>query len=523
MYRAAIACCCLLAAAVQARVVAVSPTPSADTVRYVRVAQRMSSEGPLAGLRGSDEHPLYPLLVAGAESAARASALALDWVDAAQLVSATFAIVAVPLAWLAFRSCSDERAALAAALAFTLWPMTARAGADALADSLQWAMVAAAWACLTSGETTRAAWAGLALGVAALARSEAWVVASALGIMELAIPLDDRRGWTARGSRLAALGLGLIAPAALLVALSQPTGPADAAARLLGRPRSGITHSQAPRESGESLIPLKERSISSRFHGALPASRAFTREIGNAGSWLWLPLAIGIGVWLRQPNAMGRGTAQRRALAQAAIYSAVVVVTASRLGYLTERHVWLTLFFLFPWVGQGVVSTAEWLMQAAHLASLRLWAPRGAVGLALGAALALATWKAAQPVHLSRANHRQAADWLSANSRPGAVLDTRGWTALYSGRTTYSVDRAADAVRDPRLAFVVVEARELAPENLRSSALRELLTAGAELAVRCVSPRDAGAAVLVYRWHPERYAARRGEAALASLGPKRDA
>ena len=43
----------------------------------------------------------------------------------------------------------------------------------------------------------------------------------------------------------------------------------------------------------------------------------------------------------------------------------------------------------------------------------------------------------------------------------GAVLDTQGWTGLYSGRETYAYESARVALSDPHLAYLVLEGREI--------------------------------------------------------------
>ena len=57
-------------------------------------------------------------------------------------------------------------------------------------------------------------------------------------------------------------------------------------------------------------------------------------------------------------------------------------------------------------------------------------------------------------LHPTRIGHRQAGQWLAEADEPGTVLDTRGWTALYSGRPTLRYDAAKAAYRLPDLAYV---------------------------------------------------------------------
>ena len=87
------------------------------------------------------------------------------------------------------------------------------------------------------------------------------------------------------------------------------------------------------------------------------------------------------------------------------------------------------------------------------------------------------------------------------------MLDTRGWTAFFSGCPTYRHEAAAAALANPQLAYVVVEERELAVDTPRSRTLRELLGQSADRVLSISAPGRSGTAgVVIYRWHPERFA-----------------
>jgi hypothetical protein len=116
-----------------------------------------------------------------------------------------------------------------------------------------------------------------------------------------------------------------------------------------------------------------------------------------------------------------------------------------------------------------------------------------------------------KPLHASRLGHRRAAQWLARDApAPGAVLDTRGWTGLYSGRPTWRYDRGRAAFGHPRLAYVVLERRELEYESPRSRTLARLLDAAARPVATFPNPAASGGRqplVHVYRWEAERFAA----------------
>jgi len=116
---------------------------------------------------------------------------------------------------------------------------------------------------------------------------------------------------------------------------------------------------------------------------------------------------------------------------------------------------------------------------------------------------------ASRSLHADRLPHRQAGVWL-ARQAPGtaAVLDTRGWTALYSAQPTYQYDEAKTALCDRRLGYVVVQPRELRHNSARARTLRYLLETAGECVVRFGAQAATStdeAAVTVYRWHAERF------------------
>ena len=113
-----------------------------------------------------------------------------------------------------------------------------------------------------------------------------------------------------------------------------------------------------------------------------------------------------------------------------------------------------------------------------------------------------------RPLHAGRIVHRQAGCWLATASQPGVVLDTKGWTDLYSARTTFQYDRAQDTFADKRLAYVVVQHADLESSSDRARTLRFLLNAAAEPAANFADDKgrlDDCNSVTIYRWHPERF------------------
>jgi hypothetical protein len=95
------------------------------------------------------------------------------------------------------------------------------------------------------------------------------------------------------------------------------------------------------------------------------------------------------------------------------------------------------------------------------------------------------------------------------------VLDTRGWSALYTEMPTFRHEAGAQALASPALRYVVVEREELLFDSRRARTLRAVLGTSAELVgsfhAAEVKPEKA---VLVYRWDPQRFAASYGRGAV---------
>jgi hypothetical protein len=210
------------------------------------------------------------------------------------------------------------------------------------------------------------------------------------------------------------------------------------------------------------------------------------------------------GLWRRRRRAAGPIDRFVQILCGALI--AATWTIAVRNGYLSERHLLLVMIFALGWAGVGAVQLGEALAAACWSRNLRI-GPVVVRRMAL-AALAVACLPAlARPLHASRINHREAAAWLAEHAgEDDVVLDSRGWTALYTGRPTYRYEAAQAAFRHPKLAYVVVEQAEMEMASRRGETMRLLVAQAGEPVARFPLPgakreRD----VVVHRWRPERF------------------
>lgn len=513
----------LLAAsiAVQCWCVACAVTPAQDSVRLAGMAAQIEREGlARAIVRGSDP-PLFPLitcavarLVDGAWPAAPQR-----WALAVQGAAAGAVILSVLPVYAIARRLFGATAALLTGLLWCVLPEVSRLGADGLADSTQLALFATAGWCMTRHfavqheqnniAPARRLWlltAGAGCGLAMLARSESVLLLPAI---VAALVANRPRRLSEALFNITAVAAGVAVFWGPYLWLAEASTAPAVADRLLGRldgvaaaggflgtagdrpvaPNLIDTH--LPTAAGPTLVfPHKDASRSIRVRGWLPACSELLRETLQA----WCYWVGGLAVWglWRARQAMP-GWFLWLLGSFAALLVASVWTTSARWGYLSTRHLLLSIPLALGAAGWTLTTLLE-------QASRTVWA-RGAVAACLLGCLPATV----MPRHASRAPHRQAADWLCIHSQNGVrVLDTRGWTGLYSGQSTYRFTAARAALIDPQLAYVVVECKELARHSPRSESLRWTLNRYAEPAATFGDQRNG---VVVYRWDAPRFAA----------------
>jgi hypothetical protein len=299
---------------------------------------------------------------------------------------------------------------------------------------------------------------------------------------------------------------------------------------------------------GAGAFAKKDPQTSLRFSGLWAAVAKFASELPQVLAFGPGVLVL-LGLWAARRGASGAADHDARQVRSATIfaagafaaYSVALVAAAQWLGYLAGRHLMPLAMLAMGWAGQGALAAAalpRWSQRARSLALVAV----------VAGSLACCFARLIPPLHESRRPHRAAGLWLAEHAPAQcAVVDTRGFTALYSGRTTYPYEWGWRALLDRRTAFVVIERHELQHDSTRSRTLRALLETAGELvaefspdaraetaleaaasslaphgaadrnaaagsdaapASRIRQPTDArsGKNVCVYRWHPERLA-----------------
>jgi hypothetical protein len=530
-----IGCLLLLAGTVQGIMVVRNRVPAQDAVNFLQIARQFDHEPIADSLRRNPQHPLYSMLIWVAHRAVpgMTGTGAASWLFTAQCVAAAAAVLLVVPMYLAGVRLADPTLATGATALFSMLPFTARLGADALSDSTHLCFVLVAfWAATEFLATRRAAWlfaCGVAVGIGYLARPEALLLAAAvaatLGVMQLRA--DWRFPWRQLFVALTLLAGGIVLAAAPYVLVTGKLTPKGSVTLLPGGQSlvSGSAVDAGAIRSAQlsdgrvvatQLNPMladvddapldfgvRHRPASQRFAGFLPALRELVRELVE-GLHYFFGLLVLVGI-TRSP----RRPANLLAAFVGVVFLVVLVLFASRAGYLASRHV-LVLVALASYVAArgGWMLACALARLAARVradASPTRWQLRVATAI-LVLAGACCTPRNLQLLHPSRAAHVDAGRWLARHAPAGSlVLDSRGWAALYSGLPSFSYHGVRIAVQDDRLAYVVVEQSDLDDERPRGETLRMLLSrAGEKLAE--FSAADTADIVLVFRWHTDRLA-----------------
>ncbi len=539
-----------VACLVQAWTISRAVVPAQDCVRYLIVAQGFERDGLTATLRTQPEQPLFPTLVWLVHGLTTAAGWVntADWAASLQIAAAIPLVLSVLPVYLLFQRLHGDRAALVATLLYCLLGGISRLGADGLSDSTHLALFMAALWCAAqyfdAADGGSPGWltgCGLFTGLALTARCESVVLPVAL-VATLALLACLRPSWqawkrAAFGSATFSLGLTLVlvpylawcdalTPTTALTRLMGRAGAAEAAPLNDFRPGARANAIEPRWEVpglGRLVFGKKDTSNSSRFHGYLSAGAKLLHELAQTLHY-WLAVLASLGLAARWRQLVTPLDRFMQCLCAALIVAGILV--AARAGYLSTRHVLLLVVLAIGWAGYGIVFVADWLAglltRPVERAS-RLLMPRpvseqarrlfyglcphaGASSMLAAACVAACGADCSGQLHASREAHREAAQWLMMHAAPSAaVLDSRGWTALYTGRKTYRYEAAQAAFTDPALRYVVVEQAELGASSRRSETMRLLMGHAGEPVARFAAADSDKHSVAIYRWRPERF------------------
>lgn len=533
MHLAVLVCLCGL---VQVVVVSRATVASIDAVRFVRIARQMDTAGILQTVRVEGEQPLFPLAVCAAHGLMRLVACESPslWATAAQTTAAVGLVLAVAPIYFVARRLVGPTGGFIAGVFFCVLPEVSRLGADGISDSTHLLFFALAfWGVLEffrSDNVLLMFAAGVSVGLALLTRVEAIVLLPAIAATMLLCQLrNEKRRPCSTNSPLkksatagGALTLGLAIVLCPYLLAVGPGGPRDsvlanAGLRILGRWHSPSGETQTPQASAADwlrpgddhsawqtadgrlvVFGVKEPGASIRRRGYAAAAGKFVAELADASGYVVGALSILglVHVW-----RLGRLRLQPPELLAAAfllLFALTTIRFTAAEGYMNARHLLLPIV-----VGIGPAGVAA--MALSHRIKGFVAAPLFGLVVFVVAICLITTMR---PLHAGRIAHRRAGDWLASACEPGVVLDTKGWTDLYSARTTFQYDQAQDTFADGRLAYVVVQHGDLQSSSDRARTLRFLLNTAAEPAASFADGEgrlDDCNSVTVYRWHAERF------------------
>lgn len=440
--------------------------PAQDAVDVVCVAQRMKADGFTATMRAEPVPPLFPALVATTHTAASRLGLieSRDWASPPQWIAAAALILAIFPIYLLTERLAGPMAAATATLLFIALPAVSRLGGDGLGDAVHLCLVA--WAAWFFFDERRGV-AGLCIAAALLVRPEAVVVpVAALLLAASRSEFRTPRFFLAAAVCLVPyLAVGVTSPTELLQRLRGSGAPTEAV------PLNASTNGPSIVDGDAQPFGRRDPARSARFHGLAATLNEYGTELLQASGFVLLPLVV-LGAWT--VRRAGLRSADRLLLVAAGLHLAIVFVTAWRGGYLSTRHFALPVVLTLPYAALGLAAACQRLAEVRwnrfQIPDLRLQI--SAVTVFVVTALVVT----ARPLHESLRPHRDVVAWLnSSSSRPGAILDQHGFTALYSGRPTYRFEASVAALADTQLAYVVVERGDLEADSDRGSLLRGTL------------------------------------------------
>ena len=488
-----------------------TPLPAQDGLKFLRVARQFQAEPVTDVVRSSDQHPLYPALVALAEPVvSTAIGRGPDaWKVAAQGVSM---LAALTLLWPLHsmtRRLFDERTASLAVFLYALLPFPAAIGHDTLSDSLALSFTVAAL-CLGESTLRTRSWLS-AIGCGAMA-GLGFLTRPEVALVPPVVVIAAMWRWRSWGEEMAMFGRLLALSASVLVfvggyalikgelseklSLRLSTG-VGATAREARRPPLKLPKGlDDPRFD---FSPKEESNHASLAGRPLAATKQLLGEWGEGISLLFIPVLL----WgvVRARSLEGSVDGRRLILVYLVVFSAIAIRHASTLGYLSGRHALSLIVVSIPWASAGI-----WAWVSGFPARRGLTPGQGRrLGYAGLAALALVGILAqAKAGHPSRWGFRAAGLWLADRAEPGdVVLDTRGWASFVRGIPGYDYWHVRQALSDPNLKYVVVGADELKARSGRAATLRAMLAHAGKPVASFSGRRDGrGSGVEVYRFDP---------------------
>ncbi len=443
----------VLSAVLHGLSIARSRVPAQDGLKFIAVARQFQTDSWPDVVRDTDQHPLYPALVAAVEPAvAFFTGPGPDaWRLAAQIVAAVASVlILLPLFGLA-RALFDGWIAGMAVMIYALLPVPGEIGHDTLSDSLG---LLALVLCLRYGALAvrTGGWqyalaAGLAGGVGYLARPEVILAPLALGLTWVIVKV---RAWDVR-SLVTAPALPVLCVSAMVFVGGYALVKGQVTEKLALRHGAALGAQQLLLRPVPQLLPKGLDDRRWDFSPKEDAERTQVRHTSRALHWMlsewWDALCWGfaaMAVWglARQRFILGlcragdpghAGQTERLVLATFAVVFVLALLRhTAALGYLSGRHTLPLVLISVPWAAAGTFVCLRGLGVKLPWSRRTAWASCMAASAVV--MLVMVVYQL-RPAHPTRMGHWAAGRWLAQHAGPSElVLDTRGWARFVSAR-----------------------------------------------------------------------------------------
>jgi 4-amino-4-deoxy-L-arabinose transferase-like glycosyltransferase len=504
----------VLSTALHAWLITHTTVISRDTIGFVRYARMLERLPWTEALPNLEQHPLYPAAVLAASLPLRhflGDTNVSAFVLASQLVSALGGILlTIPMYYLG-RELFDRRVAFWAAALFQCLPVCAQITSDGLSDGLFVLLLATALLlavrALRHGSVVQLALCGLASGLAYLARPEGLLVTAAALLVLGSMQLVPRERWPWRRA--------LAGSAALLTGAAVMAGPYMA---IIGGPTvkpsaKHLFHNDKPQDTLFQPSTSETGHPSSDHAGLAPGAPVFASTLAiwwmdeqrrGEPPWTWginavvVEFAHGMHYMAFVPAVLGlwwfcgrfrSDPGVRVVLVWCVVLGLLLFRVALGVHYLSERHMLALVMCGSIWAAMAALRVADALPGLVGRLLRRSLTPRASRALTLTALLVLVGWcvpAALRPLHVNRAGHRAAGDWLASHAAPAdQIVDPYCWAYFYSGL----LFRDGPAADPPPVQYVVVT---------RSKNVHARLHGVAE------ADRLAGCGTQVFSWTPTR-------------------
>lgn len=462
---------------------------SRDSIHYIRMAWDLANGRGIETIRGSEQHPGYPLIVSAVDGIAGRlfpGTLAERYQRSAQVASILASLFLIPVAYAVSRQMFPPWGAFVGVLFIQVLPATGRLFADGLTEPLFLLLVMASilsgYIALRGSVWWPFALCGLTGGMAYLVRPEGALFPVSVGVVLVVRRLLRGSGpWFPQAAALALCFLVFAVPFIAIVGklTSKPTAnrvlTADSVA--------------APLPPGS---PVLASWFTSSSHGMGREAWAFWIFMGMLARGtlfvLWLPALLALvfcrkAIW-SQPGTWAFAIA-------CSVLELLLQRVAATMGYLSDRHMVILIAMAAILAGGGLMVFAE---------RFQGWRRLAVAGILVIPVAAVGLYRTCEPLHANRSGFKQAGLWLAGNVPIGdEVQDPFCWTHFYAGRVFLEAETKGLPISHPRRKFVVVDRSASKHERLPVISEETLEKLGGKpVFIHESKKRRAGEAVIVY-------------------------